>query len=88
MRFDSGQVGEASRWARLYEQGGVKEGMAVEGEAKWIPCTGSFAALIHQLKGGLYNALPYYNSRSIPELQRKFGGLYNALTAASARAST
>lgn len=63
--------GEASSWARIYEQGGVKNGMGVEGRANWVPCSGSFEDLVKDITGGLRNALPYYNSRSIADLQER-----------------
>ncbi|MBN8549417.1 MAG: IMP dehydrogenase [Deltaproteobacteria bacterium] len=64
--------GEASQWARLYEQGGVQKGMGVEGKGGWIPVSGGFRDLLQEMHGGLVNALPYYNAASIPELQGKF----------------
>ena len=63
--------GEASKWARVYESGGVKAGMAVEGRGGWIPCSGSFDAALDDLLGGLRNSFPYYNAASIPDLARK-----------------
>lgn len=64
--------GEASYWARLYESGGVKDGMAVEGRADWLPILGSFDDLMKELLGGLRNAFPYYNAQTIPDLHAKF----------------
>jgi IMP dehydrogenase len=51
--------------------GGVKDGTVPEGEASWIPVTGSAKDLIEQLLGGLRSGLTYGGARTIKELQRK-----------------
>ncbi len=64
--------GEASKWARIYEDGSVRPGMAVEGDARWLPLRGTLAELAVEFGGGLRNAFPYYNAFDIADLQRKF----------------
>lgn len=64
--------GEASKWARVYEDGSVRPGMAVEGEASWLPLRGTLAELAVEFGGGLRNAFPYYNAYDNADLQRKF----------------
>lgn len=64
--------GEASQWARIYEEGAVRPGMAVEGDARWLPVRGKLSDLVQEISGGLRNAFPYYNAYDIADLQRKF----------------
>jgi IMP dehydrogenase len=64
--------GEASWWARKYEQGGVKDGYGVEGKAEWLPVQSSFREVFQEFKGGLTNAFPYYDVRTVDALHDKF----------------
>ena len=63
--------GEASKTARLLN-GDFDPRFAVEGSGNWIRKNGSFSELTGSIAAGLANAFPYYNARSIPELQEKF----------------
>lgn len=64
--------GEASWWARKYEQGGVRDGYGVEGKAEWLPVQSSFREVFQEFKGGLTNAFPYYDVRTVDALHEKF----------------
>lgn len=63
--------GEASRWARLYEDGGMRPGTTAEGEGRWIKVQGSLSERLAELRAGMTNALPYYNATTPAALAAK-----------------
>lgn len=63
--------GQASEDFQAEYYGGLKDKTVAEGTDFWAPVSGSAAALVETLLGGLRSGLTYGGARNIKELQRK-----------------
>ena len=62
--------GMASKDAQVLWRGELPQGMAPEGEARWVNCKGSVENIMHELTGGLRSGMTYLNSHSIDEISK------------------
>ena len=60
--------GMASKDAQVSWRGELPQGMAAEGEARWVPCKGSVANIIDELCGGLRSGMTYVNAQNITDI--------------------
>lgn len=60
--------GMASKDAQVSWRGELPQGMAAEGEARWVPCKGSVENIILELCGGIRSGMTYVNAQNINEI--------------------
>lgn len=60
--------GMASKDAQVSWRGELPQGMAAEGEARWVPCKGSVKNIIDELCGGLRSGMTYVNAQNITDI--------------------
>lgn len=60
--------GMASKDAQVSWRGELPQGMAAEGEARWVPCKGSVENIIFELCGGIRSGMTYLNAQSIADI--------------------
>jgi IMP dehydrogenase len=61
--------GMASKSAQVSWRGGVPEGMAPEGESRFVAIKGHVSDVIHELSGGVRSGMTYVNAMTIKEIQ-------------------
>lgn len=71
--------GMASKDAQVSWRGELPQGMAAEGEARWVNCKGSVENIIHELCGGLRSGMTYLNANSIGDIHKN--ALFMEMTA-------
>jgi IMP dehydrogenase len=66
--------GMASKDAQVSWRGELPQGMAPEGESRWIACKGSVAHILNEIAGGIRSGMTYVNAQTIQEihLQARF----------------
>lgn len=62
--------GMASKDAQVSWRGELPQGMAAEGEARWVPCKGSVENIIHELSGGIRSGMTYLNAFTIADINK------------------
>lgn len=62
--------GMASKDAQVSWRGELPQGMAAEGEARWVACKGSVENIIHELSGGVRSGMTYLNANSIADINK------------------
>ena len=60
--------GMASKDAQVSWRGNMQQGMAPEGESRFIACKGSVVDVIHELSGGVRSGMTYLNANNINEI--------------------
>lgn len=60
--------GMASKDAQISWRGDLPQGMAAEGEARWVACKGSVENIIHELCGGIRSGMTYVNAQNINDI--------------------
>lgn len=60
--------GMASKDAQVSWRGNMQQGMAPEGESRFIPCKGSVVDVIHELAGGVRSGMTYLNAIEVADL--------------------
>jgi IMP dehydrogenase len=60
--------GMASKDAQVSWRGELPQGMAAEGEARWVASKGPVENLIHELCGGIRSGMTYLNANTINEI--------------------
>ncbi len=60
--------GMASKDAQVSWRGNMQQGMAPEGESRFIACKGSVVDVIHELSGGVRSGMTYLNANNIHEI--------------------
>ena len=71
--------GMASKDAQVSWRGELPQGMAAEGEARWVNCKGSVDNIVHELTGGIRSGMTYLNANSIAEINKN--GRFMEMTA-------
>ncbi len=71
--------GMASKDAQVSWRGELPQGMAAEGEARWVNCKGSVDNIVHELSGGVRSGMTYLNANSIAEIN--INGRFMEMTA-------
>jgi IMP dehydrogenase len=61
--------GMASKSAQVSWRGGVPEGMAPEGESRFVSVKGHVSDVVHELSGGVRSGMTYVNAMTIKEIQ-------------------
>ncbi len=46
----------------------LPQGMAAEGEARWVNCKGSVENIVHELCGGIRSGMTYLNANTLLEI--------------------
>jgi IMP dehydrogenase len=62
--------GMASKDAQVSWRGELPQGMAAEGEARWVSCKGSVENIVHELCGGVRSGMTYLNANSLQEIHK------------------
>jgi IMP dehydrogenase len=62
--------GMASKDAQVSWRGDLPQGMAAEGEARWVSCKGSVENIVHELCGGLRSGMTYLNANNLAEINK------------------
>lgn len=62
--------GMASKDAQVSWRGDLPQGMAAEGEARWVACKGSVENIIHELSGGIRSGMTYLNAFTLSEINK------------------
>lgn len=62
--------GMASKDAQVSWRGELPQGMAAEGEARWVNCKGSVENIIHELAGGVRSGMTYLNANTIADIHK------------------
>jgi IMP dehydrogenase len=62
--------GMASKDAQVSWRGELPQGMAAEGEARWVNCKGSVENIVHELAGGVRSGMTYLNANSISDINK------------------
>lgn len=62
--------GMASKDAQVSWRGELPQGMAAEGEARWVNCKGSVENIVHELAGGIRSGMTYLNANSIADINK------------------
>lgn len=63
--------GMASKSAQVSWRGGVPEGMAPEGESRFVPVKGHVSDVIHELSGGVRSGMSYLNALTVADIQKR-----------------
>ena len=70
--------GMASKDAQVSWRGELPQGMAAEGEARWVNCKGSVENIVFELCGGIRSGMTYVNANTIAEIHKN--GLFMEMT--------
>jgi IMP dehydrogenase len=62
--------GMASKDAQVSWRGDLPQGMAAEGEARWVTCKGSVENIVYELSGGIRSGMTYLNANSISDINK------------------
>jgi IMP dehydrogenase len=62
--------GMASKDAQVSWRGELPQGMAAEGEARWVNCKGSVENIVHELAGGVRSGMTYLNAFNISDINK------------------
>lgn len=62
--------GMASKDAQVSWRGELPQGMAAEGEARWVACKGSVENIIHELAGGVRSGMTYLNALTLADINK------------------
>lgn len=62
--------GMASKDAQVSWRGELPQGMAAEGEARWVNCKGSVENIVHELAGGVRSGMTYVNAYTIADINK------------------
>jgi IMP dehydrogenase len=62
--------GMASKDAQVSWRGELPQGMAAEGEARWVACKGSVENIIHELTGGVRSGMTYLNAFTLADIHK------------------
>lgn len=62
--------GMASKDAQVSWRGELPQGMAAEGEARWVSCKGSVENIIFELAGGIRSGMTYLNAFNIADINK------------------
>lgn len=62
--------GMASKDAQVSWRGELPQGMAAEGEARWVNCKGSVENIVHELSGGVRSGMTYLNANSLADINK------------------
>jgi IMP dehydrogenase len=62
--------GMASKDAQVSWRGELPQGMAAEGEARWVNCKGSVENIVHELSGGVRSGMTYLNANTIADVHK------------------
>jgi len=62
--------GMASKDAQVSWRGELPQGMAAEGEARWVNCKGSVENIVHELSGGVRSGMTYLNASTIADINK------------------
>lgn len=62
--------GMASKDAQVSWRGELPQGMAAEGEARWVNCKGSVENILHELCGGIRSGMTYLNASTIADIHK------------------
>ncbi len=62
--------GMASKDAQVSWRGELPQGMAAEGEARWVNCKGSVENIVHELCGGIRSGMTYLNANILSDLSK------------------
>lgn len=62
--------GMASKDAQVSWRGELPQGMAAEGEARWVNCKGSVENIVHELSGGVRSGMTYLNANTIADINK------------------
>ncbi len=63
--------GMASKSAQVSWRGGVPEGMAAEGESRFVNIKGHLRDAVLEITGGLRSGMSYLNATSVPEIRER-----------------
>jgi IMP dehydrogenase len=62
--------GMASKDAQVSWRGELPQGMAAEGEARWVNCKGSVENIVHELAGGVRSGMTYLNAYTLADINK------------------
>lgn len=62
--------GMASKDAQVSWRGELPQGMAAEGEARWVNCKGSVENIVHELSGGVRSGMTYLNAYTLADINK------------------
>jgi IMP dehydrogenase len=62
--------GMASKDAQVSWRGELPQGMAAEGEARWVNCKGSVENIVHELCGGIRSGMTYLNANAVEDIHK------------------
>lgn len=62
--------GMASKDAQVSWRGELPQGMAAEGEARWVNCKGSVENIVHELAGGVRSGMTYLNAFTLADINK------------------
>ena len=62
--------GMASKDAQVSWRGELPQGMAAEGEARWVNCKGSVENIVHELCGGIRSGMTYLNANNLLDIYK------------------
>lgn len=62
--------GMASKDAQVSWRGELPQGMAAEGEARWVNCKGSVENIVFELSGGIRSGMTYLNATTISDIHK------------------
>lgn len=71
--------GMASKDAQVSWRGELPQGMAAEGEARWVNCKGSVENIVHELSGGVRSGMTYLNAFTLADINKN--ALFMEMTA-------
>lgn len=71
--------GMASKDAQVSWRGELPQGMAAEGEARWVNCKGSVENIVHELSGGVRSGMTYLNAFTLSDINKN--ALFMEMTA-------
>ena len=71
--------GMASKDAQVSWRGELPQGMAAEGEARWVNCKGSVENIVHELCGGVRSGMTYLNAFNLADINKN--ALFMEMTA-------
>lgn len=71
--------GMASKDAQVSWRGELPQGMAAEGEARWVNCKGSVENIVHELSGGVRSGMTYLNAYTLADINKN--ALFMEMTA-------
>ncbi|MCM2349091.1 MAG: IMP dehydrogenase [Bacteriovoracaceae bacterium] len=62
--------GMASKDAQVSWRGELPQGMAAEGEARWVNCKGSVENIVYELAGGVRSGMTYLNAFTLADINK------------------